>query len=341
MKAIGGRPVPRLHQALVVRVEARQLGRQVVAALVRLRDHHHHRVRQRAAREHEQLEHVVEGRRVRAARPDDRQHLREVVAEELRRELRLARAHPVDVAAQRVDLAVVRDQPVRVRELPARERVRREARVHERERVCEALVEQIGEVAAELRRGQHSLVDDACATRSSARTSSGPAASSATPADHVELPLERVRSSRARARRRRRAAGSRGAISPAVAADVAGVDGNVAPADHPLPLVRDGRLEQLLELGAARPRRAAGSRRRRRSGPRGGSSASSVARKNASGIWTRIPAPSPVLASAPAAPRCSRLASAFSARSTVSCDGVPSRRATNATPHASCSYAGS
>ena len=49
-------------------------------------------------REHEQLEHVVEGRRVGAAGPDDRQHLREVVAEELGGELRLARAHPVDVA---------------------------------------------------------------------------------------------------------------------------------------------------------------------------------------------------------------------------------------------------
>ena len=63
-----GRPVPRLHQALVVRVEAAQLVGQVVAALVRLRDHHHHRVRQRPAREHEQLEHVVELRRCRSRR---------------------------------------------------------------------------------------------------------------------------------------------------------------------------------------------------------------------------------------------------------------------------------
>ncbi len=69
------RAVPRLHQALVEGVEAAQLGRHVVAPFVRLRDHHHQRVRQRPSGEHEQLEHVVEGRRVGAARTDDRQHL--------------------------------------------------------------------------------------------------------------------------------------------------------------------------------------------------------------------------------------------------------------------------
>ena len=90
----------------------------------------------------------------------DRQHLRQVVAEELGGELRLARADPVDVAAQRVDLAVVRDQAVRVRELPAREGVRREARVDERERAREPLVGEVREVAPQLRRGEHPLVDD-------------------------------------------------------------------------------------------------------------------------------------------------------------------------------------
>jgi hypothetical protein len=38
---------------------------------------------------------------------DDGQDLRQVVAEQLATQLALARAHPVDVAAQRVDLAVV------------------------------------------------------------------------------------------------------------------------------------------------------------------------------------------------------------------------------------------
>jgi hypothetical protein len=69
----------------VERVEAAQVVGNLVAALVRLGDHHHQRVRQRAAREHEQLEHVVERGGVGAAGPDHRQHLLEVVAEELGR----------------------------------------------------------------------------------------------------------------------------------------------------------------------------------------------------------------------------------------------------------------
>ena len=57
-----GRAVPGLHQARMEVVEAADVLGEVVAARVGLGDHHHHRVRQRTAREHEQLEHVVEVR---------------------------------------------------------------------------------------------------------------------------------------------------------------------------------------------------------------------------------------------------------------------------------------
>ena len=186
-----GGAVPRLHQARVEGVEALQVLGQVVAALVGLGDHHHHRVRQRAAGEHEQLEHVVERRRVRAAGPHDRQDLRQVVAEQLGGELRLARAHPVDVAAQRVDLAVVGDHPVRVRELPAREGVGGEARVDEPQRGLRPRVLQVGVVAEQLRRREHPLVDDRARAEARdhelrARRELGHAA------DHVQLALERV-----------------------------------------------------------------------------------------------------------------------------------------------------
>ena len=154
------RTVPRLHQALVERVEPAQLARHVVPSFVRLGDHHHQRVRERAARQHEQLEHVVERRGVRAARPDHGQHLREIGAEEVRGELRLARTHPVDVAAQRVDLAVVRDESIRMRELPARERVRRVARVDERDRRLDPGIAEVEVEPLELRRRQHPLVDE-------------------------------------------------------------------------------------------------------------------------------------------------------------------------------------
>src|SRR5262245_65222941 len=52
----------------------------------------------------------VERRCIAAALADHRQYLREVVAEQIALEQPFARAHPVDVAAQRIDLAVVRDR---------------------------------------------------------------------------------------------------------------------------------------------------------------------------------------------------------------------------------------
>ncbi len=262
-----GRPVPRLHQAAVEVVEAAQLLAHVLAAVVGLGDHHHQRVRQRAAREHEQLEHVVEVRRVGAARPYDRQHLLQVVAEELRGELRLARPHPVDVAAQRVDLAVVRDHPVRVRELPARERVRREARVHERERALEALVAQVGIEARELRRGQHPLVDERPG-REARDDELRPGRELGDAPDDVELPLERVLI--------RRELG-RGCDDELLddwrdracrLADVREIERDVAPADDALAFRGDGRLERGARARPRAPGRpAAGSRPRRRTGP--------------------------------------------------------------------------
>ena len=89
---------------------------------------------------HQQLEHRVDRGRVRRLRIDGRQHGGELVAEQVGGELTLARPHPVAVAGERVDLAVVGDQPVRVGQRPARERVGREARVQQRERRGAALV---------------------------------------------------------------------------------------------------------------------------------------------------------------------------------------------------------
>ena len=156
-----GGPVPRLGQALVEAVEAAQLVGDVGAAVVGLGHHHHQRVRQRAPGRARAARARCRSTAVSEPRgPDHGQHLLHVVAEELRGELRLARTDPVDVSAQRVDLAVVRDHPIRVRELPAREGVRREARVNERERARHPLVGQVGEVPPELRRRQHPLVDE-------------------------------------------------------------------------------------------------------------------------------------------------------------------------------------
>ena len=100
------------------------------------------------------------------------------------RHQRLAGAHPVAVALQRVDLAVVREVPVRVRERPRRERVGGEAAVHQRQRRLDPLVGEVGEELGQLRRGEHALVDEGAARqrrevdRRSSAVDAGDAASS-------------------------------------------------------------------------------------------------------------------------------------------------------------------
>ena len=153
------RAVPRLHQRRVVFVERPQLRAHALVAGPRLGDRHQDRVRQRPPRHHQELEHVVERGGVAAAFADDRQDLLEVLAEQRRFEQPFAGAHPVDVAAQRVDLAVVRDVAVRVRERPRREGVGAEALMHERERRRHIRVQQIREHRLDLAGRQHALVD--------------------------------------------------------------------------------------------------------------------------------------------------------------------------------------
>ena len=96
--------------------------------LPRLGNHHHDGVGDRAAGALQQLERVVELPRVAGGRIDDREELPHVV-EERGPEHRLTGEHPVHVAAQRVDLAVVRDEAVRMGAVPRRERVGAEALV--------------------------------------------------------------------------------------------------------------------------------------------------------------------------------------------------------------------
>ncbi len=114
-----GRAVPRLHEAGVVLVERllRVAHRRVV--LPRLGDQHHHRVRQRAPAVLEQLHRVVEHGRVagaRAWRPGRSSRCRRRRPVGL--EQALPRVHPVDVAAQRVDLPVVAEEAERLRQAP-------------------------------------------------------------------------------------------------------------------------------------------------------------------------------------------------------------------------------
>ena len=153
------RTVPGLHERRVVLVEGAQLRAHLLVRGPRLGNHHQHGVRQRSPRHHEELEHVVERGGIAAPLPDDRQELAEIVAEHGRSQQAFPGAHPVDVAAQRIDLAVVRDVAIGMRERPGREGVRAEPLVHERQRRLEILVVEIRERRLDLVRRQHPLVD--------------------------------------------------------------------------------------------------------------------------------------------------------------------------------------
>ena len=157
----GRRAVPGLHQRGVEPVEGptRRVHRGVV--LPRLGDHHQHGVGQRAPAEVEQLEHLVEGGRVARAGGADREDAAEVAGDQVRPQERLAGAHPVAVARDGVDLAVVGEVAVRVGERPARERVGREPRVDERQADSRSAGRSgRGRSTRELVGGQHPLVDE-------------------------------------------------------------------------------------------------------------------------------------------------------------------------------------
>ncbi len=156
----GGRPVPRLHQAAVVLVEGLPLLGHRLVARPRLGDHHEHGQGQGTPGHHEELEHVVERRGVAAPLDDDGEDLLEGGAEQAGATQGLARVHPVDVPAERVDLAVVGDVAVRVRERPRRERVGGEPLVDEGQRRLHQGVGHVGEHGLDLVGREHALVDE-------------------------------------------------------------------------------------------------------------------------------------------------------------------------------------
>ena len=128
-----GGAVPGLHQGGVEAVEG-PLGRvHLIVVLPRLGDHHEHGVGQAAAAQMEELQHLVEAGRVRGTGSADGVGPLQVARDGVGRQERLAGAHPVAVALNGIDLAVVGDEAVRVGQRPRREGVGREPAVHERQ----------------------------------------------------------------------------------------------------------------------------------------------------------------------------------------------------------------
>ena len=222
----------------------------------------------------------------------------QVVAEHVGLEQAFARAHPVDVAAQRVDLAVVRDVAVRVRQRPGRERVGAEALVHERERRLDVGIGQIGKRRLDLVGRQHPLVDERA--RRQARDVEHVALGERqlvdrvldALADHVELALEAQRIGL-----QRRLAGRVAAVADEQLLDDRHRGGgrraqhvlrrrHRPPAEERLAFLADDLLDRARGAVSARRRCAAGRRCRRRTGrPAAGRCRAALAalRRNRSG----------------------------------------------------------
>jgi len=147
----------------VVLIEGLLVGAHGFVAFPRLRHHHHDGVGQGTATHDQQFQTVVEHGRVGTVGIDDRQGLFDVVAEQLAFQQRLAGMHPVDVAAQGVDLAVVGQEVVGVRTVPAGEGVGGETGVHQCQGADHVGVAQVGVVLVDLDRHEHPFVDDRAA----------------------------------------------------------------------------------------------------------------------------------------------------------------------------------
>ena len=294
---------------------------------------------QAAAGQGQQLEHLVERRRVARALGADRQQ-RADVAQQLGLELGLAGAHPVAVAVDGVDLAVVREHAQRLRERPGREGVGRVAGVHDGELRREALVLEVGVERLELERRDHALVAERAGRQ---RDEVGVELGARALAQPEDATVERDP-------RQRGCVADRRARDEELLEDRDGPRTPACRGSRPRWAPRASRARRgsrsaaICSIPAFWAARASSSRGRKTMpaaySPTGGSSKSTTARRKASGIWVRMPAPSPVPASEPIAPRCSRLRSAVSASSMMSCPASPRSVATIARPQASFSKAG-
>ena len=152
--------VPRLGQAGVVFVEPAKFRVHVVVLFPSLGNQHHHRVQHAPTRGHEQLERLVERLRVGTHRPQHRMQLRNGSAPHVRLQCRTTRPHPMLVAEERIDLAVMCDVAERLGNPPVGQRVGRVALMEQRQRRDGLGVCQIGIEAAQLRSHHQALVDD-------------------------------------------------------------------------------------------------------------------------------------------------------------------------------------
>jgi len=155
------RAVPGLHDAGEERVHrAMRIGQRVVLR-PRLGDHHQLGGRRVAARADERLEHRIERRGIARARRNQRLDVLRMLAEGRCRHLDLVAAHPVLVAADRVDFAVMGEATERLREPPLRKGIGRIALVIDGKARHEARIREVGIEHRQFLGKEQPLVNDA------------------------------------------------------------------------------------------------------------------------------------------------------------------------------------
>ncbi len=150
--------VPRFHQGGVVLVEGTALVVHEGVARPGLGNEQHHGMGQGIASRHQQLQSIVETGRVRLAFDDQRPEFLQVLAQELGGHGVAARRHPIDVAPQGVDLAVVGDHAEGLGQIPRGKGVGGETLVHQGHGGIRAFVHQVRIVDVHLVGQQHALV---------------------------------------------------------------------------------------------------------------------------------------------------------------------------------------
>ena len=118
-KGHGGRSVPGFDQRIMVFKKSFQIRIDMRIFAPWFGNHHHYSMRQAASRHDKKFQTVIEHSRIRAGFVDDRHDIFDLAAPEAVAAHRLAGAHPVDVAAQGIDLAVMHQITVRMGAFPA------------------------------------------------------------------------------------------------------------------------------------------------------------------------------------------------------------------------------
>ena len=152
--------VPGLHQTAVIFVKRLFFGLHAPVARPGLGNDHHCGMSKRAAGENKKFEYVVENAGVASIFQNNRVDIFDGVAEHPGENILLPGLHPVDVAPERVDLAVMAEKAVWMSPIPAREGIGAETRVHHGDGAFHILIVQLGIIGPYLLGKQHALIDN-------------------------------------------------------------------------------------------------------------------------------------------------------------------------------------